>query len=128
MNINKKNYLKILKSEFIAESGSFFSKMRCHLEWDKEAFSRLVCVMQICCEEYEGHHDNEFFTYKVERWLAQGFWYFGKSVKPWAQHPNFPREYPQEYYEKAYQRLELLASWFFMGVCPTENGWGFEPL
>ena len=40
----------------------------------------------------------------------------------------FPRPQPQEYHENALHRLDDLASWFFFGHRPYEEGRGFDPL
>lgn len=115
------DYLEILKKEFSLKEGSFLSKLRPPREWDKEAFSRLVAAMYTCCERDAGA---EF----VERWIASGFWYLSWFVPKWTQHENFPRVYPQEYYEKADRRLELLAYWFFEGEKPSLPNADFDTL
>ena len=114
------NYIEILKREFDAEDGSFLVKLRSDLEWDKEAFSRLASVMQACCEEHEN-------VETLERWITEGFWYIPTFVRSWTTHENFPRVHSKEYYEKAYQRLDDLAYWFFMGESGYLEGKVFEP-
>lgn len=114
-------YLDILKNEFEAGETSFLIKIRSNLEWDKNAFSQLVSAMKMCCE-----HQNK--SEMVERWLAQGFWYLPNFVSEWTTHKNFPRPHSEEYYEKAYERLDDLAFWFFFGESPSLDGHGFEPL
>ncbi len=114
-------YRETLQREFSAQPGTFLSKLRPGFEWDQEAFSRLLEAMQTCCEEQER-------TPELERWLAEGFWYVSWYVKQWTTHERFPRPYPQEYYDKAYQRLLLLASWFFTGESPWLPGTKLEPL
>lgn len=116
-----KNYLVILKHEFEANESSFLIKLRIDLEWDREAFSRLVAAMKVCCEKHSKKK-------VLDRWLANGFWYFGWFVKSWTMHPSFPRVHSKEYYQKAYERLDDLAYWFFFGESPYETGHGFEPL
>jgi hypothetical protein len=113
--------IRVLRQEFDAEDGSFLIQLRCDLVWDKTAFSRLVDVMhsyvsQTCDEP------------RVERWIANGFWYLETFVRDWTQHPSFPRVYAAEYYESAYQRLHDLAYWLFDGKSPYIGGTGFEPL
>ncbi len=73
-----------LKSEFKAEEGSFLIQLRPGLEWNKEAFRRLVAVMRACCQECEGKDS-------FERWLANGFWFIPPFVKDWTTHEAFPR-------------------------------------
>jgi hypothetical protein len=114
-------YLDVLNREFSAEDGSFLIQMRTNLTWDKVAFSRLVTAMEACCKAGEGQE-------KLERWLAEGFWYVSWFVRKWTTHPNFPRPQPPEYHEKALERLDDLAYWFFFGDSPYEGGRGFEPL
>lgn len=121
MTENCKNELDTLRHEFEAGDQSFLVKMRVELEWDREAFSRLTEAMRIYCEHHQGSE-------MIERWAAGGFYYFSWAVKDWTTHPNFPRVYPPEYYERAYQRLFELGCYFFDGDSPYETGTGFEPL
>ncbi len=60
--------------------------------------------------------------------MAVGFWYIPSFVRDWTTHEHFPRVDLPEYYEKAYQRLEMLAYWFFFGESPYLAGKGFEPM
>lgn len=115
------DYLTTLRQEFNAEDGSFLIKLRPGLDWDKEAFSRLITAMEQCCRRYAQND-------RVERWLAAGFWYIPGFVRAWTNHPNFPHVYPQEYYDKAYARLDDLAYWFFVGESPYIGDAAFEPL
>jgi hypothetical protein len=110
-----------LKNEFEAGTASFLIRLRSDLEWDKEAFSRLISAMQKCCELQDESET-------VERWLAQGFWYIPAFVRNWTTHPDFPRPHPKSYYEQAYERPDDLAFWFFFGGSPYLPGKGFEPL
>jgi len=43
------NYLEVLKNEFEAEEGSFLINLR-GMDWNKNAFIRLVTAMETCCE------------------------------------------------------------------------------
>jgi hypothetical protein len=113
--------IQVLRHEFDAEDGSFLIQLRCDLEWDKTAFARLVHAMH----SYVSRTSDEP---KVERWIANGFWYLDMFVRDWTQHPNFPRVYPAEYYESAYRRLRRLAYWLFVGESPCLGGTGFGPL
>lgn len=106
------NYFEILKNEFEAGDDSFLINLRCGLTWDKEAFIRLVTAMETCCETVISED-------KVERWLAEGFWYVPQFTKDWSSHQNFPKEHPPEYYEAAYYLLNVLAERFFV---ETESG------
>lgn len=89
--------------------------------WDKAAFSRLTEAMRECCEAHIGAET-------LERWLADGFWSLAYFVRGHTMHPNFPRIHEIEYYEKAFERLDDLACWFFTGLRPYLDGAGFEPL
>ena len=115
------DYRDVLQREFDAEEGSFLIQLRPGLVWDRAAFSRLVLAMEACCKDHEGRES-------IDRWIAVGFWYLSWSVKDWATHPNFPKDEPPEYYEKAFKRLFDLAYWFFCGESPYLKGHGFEPL
>src|SRR5690242_3244583 len=99
------DYLVILRKEFMVDElegeDPFLIKIRVQLEWNKEDFSRLITAMQKCCEEFE---EREY----LERWIAEGFWYFSTFVKEWTTHPNFPHDHEPEYYTKAYERLDSL--------------------
>src|SRR5579872_1860937 len=110
-----------LRQEFNGEDDSFLIKLRPGLDWDKEAFSRLITAMEQCCRQYAQND-------RVERWLAHGFWYVPDFVRSWTSHPNFPHQYPQEYYDQAYAQLEDLAYWFFVGESPSIGDAAVDPL
>ena len=114
-------YLSVLRNEFEAGEGSFLIQLRPHLVWDRASFTRLIAAMQQCCEE-----SSKADT--LERWMAEGFWYVPRFVRDWTTHPAFPRVHPAAYFEKAYQRLDNLAYWFFFGESPYVDGTGFEPM
>lgn len=105
------NYLEILRNEFEAGDNSFLIKLRCELDWDKAAFANLVSLMQTCCQDYESES-------KLERWIAEGFWYVPQFVVDWTTHPNFPKRHSTDYYEEAYECLRDLAFYFFFGEHP----------
>ena len=88
------DYLCALRNEFEAGEGSFLIQIRPDLNWDKAAFTRLITVMQRCCQEH-GESDT------LERWMANGFWFVPSFVRDWTTHPNFPRVHEAEYYQKA---------------------------
>jgi hypothetical protein len=115
------NYLGILSNEFEAGSDSFISKLRPDLNWDKAAFTRLTTAMKVCCERQSSAE-------QIERWIARGFWYIPRFVREWTTHPNFPKPYPIEYYDRAYERLDDLGFWFFFGQSPYVDNTGFDPL
>ena len=72
--------------------------------------------------------ENEAEKEVVERWIAEGFWYIQWFTKDWTTHPNFPQPYSKEYYQKAYQLLDDLADYFFMGESPYLEGVEIELL
>jgi len=113
--------LDVLRNDLEAGDGSFLIQTRVHLEWDREAFSRLTEAMLVYCEAHTGDET-------LERWVASGFYYLSFAVKDWTTHPNFPRPYPPEYYEKAYERLSDLGYYCLFGDSPYEARRGFEPL
>lgn len=149
------DYLAILAHEFRGGDESFSLKLRIELIWDKAAFDRLTWAMRKCCEDYQypqEHFDvaknrsmqltdeqfadnslaNELFmkdgSMMLPRWLVEGFWYVPQFVKNWASHPVWEkvRANEPEYYKKAYDRLDSLATWFFTGQTPwmdVEKGW-----
>ncbi len=106
-----KNYLDILRNEFEAGNDSFLIQLRGDLVWSKQAFAHLVSAMQDCCLDLEGAE-------RVDRWLANGFWYVAWFVESWTAHGDFPRKFPDQYYKDAYLLLSELASYFFTGEHP----------
>ncbi len=114
-------FITILKNEFAAGEGSFLIKLRPNLEWDKAAFNRLTSAMKLCAESKSSDT-------KLERWVAEGFWFVPRFVREWATHPNFPKVHAADYYEKAFSRLDDLAYWYFMGQSPYKSGGHFEEL
>ena len=117
----KDETLGVLRNELEAGDGSFLIQMRVHLEWDREAFTRLTEAMRAYCEAHTGDK-------VIERWVAASFHYLSHAVRDWTTHPNFPRPYAPEYYEKAYERLSDLAYYCLEGESPYLSGTGFEPL
>lgn len=114
--------LAILWHEFFAEPGSFLLQLRVLYRWDKEAFDRMAEAMRQCCKLFE--HNPEMGDYrlqlvldKVPRWLASGFWFISHDVQDITDHPAWDERRKQgpEYFNKAYERLYLLALWFFEG-------------
>lgn len=115
------NHEAILRSEFEAGDGSFLSRLRAELIWDQAAFSRLVISM----EAWAASHERDS---ALPRWIAEGFWFCERFTREWSSHPNFPREYPPEYHEKAWQRLSDLAYWLFRGESPYQGAGPLPPL
>ena len=115
------DYLRALRNEFEGSDSSFLIQIRSELHWNKASFSHLIQVMQRCCEDYSN-------SATLERWMAVGFWYVPFFVRDWTTHPDFPRQHEAKYYQIAYQRLDDLAYWFFIGESPHLAGKGFEPI
>jgi hypothetical protein len=115
------DFMTILRNEFDAGESSFLIKLRPNLEWDKVAFNRLIAAMKLCAER-------ESSEQKLERWVAEGFWFVPRFIRDWATHPNFPRVHAKDYYERAFTRLEDLAYWYFMARSPYEDGRYFDDL
>ncbi len=110
------DWRSILRSEFEAKEGTFLFKLRCELDWDVHAFDRVMAAMEACCRATVSEA-------RVERWVAEGFWYLSWFVKDWTTHPNFPRPHGGEYYQAAYEYLDGLAYWFFFDDSPwTDDG------
>ena len=110
------NYLEILRKQFLEceyekSENSFLLKLRPNMIWDKDSFLELVTAMQICCENYKSKDT-------IEKWIANGFWYVPQFIRDWTSHPNFPKIYSSRYYEKAYNLLDDLASYFFLAAHP----------
>jgi hypothetical protein len=61
-------------------------------------------------------------------WLAEEFWFLSDWVRDWTSHEAWDKDRAREpeYFNKAYERLDRLAIWFFTGYCPwmdEEKGW-----
>ncbi len=116
--------LAVLAHEFSADEGSFLEKMY-RLKWDKGAFTRLTNAMFACCQAYDAAEqrargaDRGLDTTPVPRWLADGFWYVSADVRDFTMHWKEVTGPEQDYYDAAYERLHLLAYWFFTGDSPT---------
>ena len=116
------DYLATLWHEFFAEEGSFLLQLRVQLRWDKVAFERLTEAMRACCKRYQHEQRTEeqrlhALEMRLPRWLAMGFWFIPEFVRDWTSHPAWEQEIAREpaYFKHAYERLHLLAVWFFEG-------------
>ena len=107
------NTEEVLKKEFEGEEGSFILKLRCELNWDKNAFSSLASSMCDVAEKYKGKQS-------IPTWIAHGFWFFDTWVKEWTSHPDFPRP-EKEYYENSIELIHDLAYYLFIGESPYED-------
>ena len=82
--MSMEDFIATLKSEFEAGEDGFLIKLRPGLEWDKAAFNRLTSAMKRSAESTSNEP-------KLERWVAEGFWFVPRFVREWATHPNFPK-------------------------------------
>ena len=130
-------WYSILQREFNANEGSFLLQLRCDLVWDRTAFTRLTGAMLDCCKEYDTSHQPPleraatYYQPSVPRWLAEGFWYVASFARGHTSHPAWREKIAldPDYYDNAYERLDLLADWFFSGECPFRDpDEGFAPM
>jgi hypothetical protein len=132
-------WYSILQREFNAKEGSFLLQLRCDLVWDRTAFTRLTGAMLDCCKAYDTANDppttaypgSQYYDRTVPRWLAEGFWYVASFVRGHTSHPAWREKIAldPDYYDSAYERLDLLADWFFSGQCPFRDpDEGFAPM
>ena len=132
-------WYSILQHEFNANEGSFLLQLRCDLVWDRAAFTRLTGAMVECCEAYDTTDDpsttaipgSPYYDKTVPRWLAEGFWYTSTFVRGYTSHPAWREKIARDpdYFDDAYERLDLLADWFFTGDCPfLDSDMGFAPM
>lgn len=131
------DYVTVLRQEFLADEGSFLLQLRTDMIWDPAAFTRLTAAMLACCRAYDLDDPNAtllgsaYDRTHVPRWLAEGFWLASSFVRDHTSHPAWRERIAREpdYYERAYQRLDDLAFWFFTGGCPyLEPNTAFPPL
>jgi len=131
------DYSSVLAHEFSAGDGSFLLQLRTAMMWNKAAFTRLTEAMLACCWAHDARERRAervgvgADTTPLLRWLADGFWYVSWFVRDWTTHPAWAeRTAPeQRYYDAAYERLFMLAAWFFDGDCPyTDPAQGFAPM
>src|SRR6185312_7056217 len=118
-------WYSILQHEFNANEGSFLLQLRCDLVWDRAAFTRLTGAMLDCCKVYDTTKDppttafpgSPYYDRTVPRWLAEGFWYASTFIRGHTSHPAWREKIASDldYYDKAYERLDDLAYWFFFG-------------
>lgn len=108
------------RSELLDESlldTGFVMRLRSELQWDDEAFERLVGAMR---RYLAARGDGEW----LDREASEVFWYLEWFVTDWLSHPNFPRPHPPEYYRRAMERLGDLAIVLFVGGDVAAAGMG----
>ena len=109
----KDSSLKVLKSEFDAEEGSFLLIARNELRWDLPAFRKLTLAMYDVAMEVNSYP-------KIDRWIAHGFWVCCTWIKEFTSHPNFLKP-ENNYYDKSIILLNDLAYLLFTGESPYED-------
>lgn len=57
---------------------------------------------------------------KLEREIAEGFWFISHFVRDWTTHEGFrnANKLPEEYYIEAYELIYHLSWWYFTNDCP----------
>ncbi|MGM1046979.1 hypothetical protein SAMN05661091_1625 [Paenibacillus uliginis N3/975] len=108
-----KNIKEKILDEVTAGEGSFLIEIRIELNWDHYKFQNLLLLLN------EFLKTNEAGDY-LERELSAGIWYVTNFIPHWTSHESFRKSnnYSEEYYRSAYELLEFIASWYFMGHCP----------
>ncbi|WNJ17151.1 hypothetical protein [Pontibacter sp. G13] len=112
-------YEEELQHEFHAEKGSFLLQLRIDLFWDHKQLIKILRLMEKCCLDMQENSS-------LPRNWTDGFWYFSTFVEGWSTHPNFPKTYSKKYYEKAYELIFSMSSWFFTGRYPWNIKEGFD--
>ena len=106
-----------MRREIDGEDGTFLIILRTKLRWDWEAFDRLTKIMFEVATEAKGYD-------QIDKYIAQGFWFFDTWVKDWTGHADFPRPKKREY-DDAIQLLHDLCYFYFIGQSPLmDNGLG----
>lgn len=103
-----------LKDELNAEDGSFLLELRTNLNWNHDSFINLLTELNTECKRTKENLN-------LSRDTACGVWYISDFIKNWTVHPNFPKVFADEYYEKAYQLINDLAYSYFMAESPYES-------
>ena len=103
-----------LKDELYAENGSFILELRTELKWNHNSFINLLTEINKECKR-----TNE--SSSLPRDIAGGIWYISEFIKSWTEHKSFPKEYNDEYYEKAYGLINDLTYSYFMDVSPYQS-------
>ncbi len=102
-----------LQNEFDAGVGTFMFKLRCELNWDPEAFTKLTFLLYRAADELRGREN-------IPTNIAQGFWFCDTWIKDWTSHDNFPRP-ERQYYEESLELVHDLAYFLFLGESPYED-------
>ena len=103
-----------LKDELNAENGSFLLELRTYLNWNHDSFINLLTELNKECKRTKENLN-------LSRDTASGIWYISDFIKNWTEHQNFPKEFAEKYYEKAYELINDLAYTYFMAESPYES-------
>ncbi|WP_435263869.1 hypothetical protein [Tenacibaculum sp. nBUS_03] len=103
-----------LIDELKAKNGSFLLELRTDLNWNHDSFINLLTELNDECKRTKEN-------LKLSRDTACGIWYISDFVKNWTEHQNFPKEFAEEYYEKACELINDLAYSYFMAESPYES-------
>lgn len=103
-------------SDYMAEDGHLFEKIRMDFEWDERGFQRLVQLSTRCLEEIE--HDD-----MIPRHVASFFGNWLHIIKGMMRHPDFLRlnrgaRTEQEntaYFDRRVEIIQKLVSWMSNG-------------
>jgi hypothetical protein len=108
----------VLRFEFDAGPKSFLFELYEKRRWDDRAFARLTEAMR---QYLQVHPPAD----SLPRWIAEGFWYLDWFVQSWTKHPAFEGQFPDSYYEEAYDTLNQLAYWLFVGEPSSDEVRGY---
>ena len=103
-----------LIDELNAENGSFLLELRTDFNWNHDSFIKLLNELNTECKRTKENLN-------LSRDTASGIWYISDFIKNWTEHQNFPKEFTEEYYEKAHELINDLAYSYFMAESPYES-------
>ncbi|MDP4177122.1 MAG: hypothetical protein Q8900_02115 [Bacillota bacterium] len=105
-------YINDLLDELKGEENSFILNIRCKIEWKHDSFIKLVRIMRYYCSNRENEE-------KLDKNIAEGFWFVSWFIKDWTSHENFRKtnKFPDEYFNKAYEIIFDLCYWYFTQEC-----------
>jgi hypothetical protein len=111
----------VLQYEFLYSEldtrDAFLIKLRVDLVWDETSFARLERAMTACCEALRGDT-------RIDRWIAEGFWYIGSFVERWTSHESWRADPARPVIDAGCARLFELCDWFFTDNEPSGRTWG----
>jgi len=78
-----------LRHQFEAAEGTFLLIIRTELRWDWPTLRQMTSTMFHAIEELKGES-------RLDRWIAEGFWFCDTWVPAWTSHPDFPQQDSQD--------------------------------